>query len=246
MSNHWVDIGNSSLIFVIGANPAENHPACMAHVNRARYDLWNRGRKARMVVVDPRKTRTAQQADVHVRIRPGTDIAFINGLLNYIMSGTTADTTFKTNFAAWHNNTAPNSSSLGRSFLPDGAGAITLTDAALQGATKVRYDSVATSAFDSETYGKRGWPKWCDTRVKVDTTTDANAPRYKRSTMTTSNGWVFSNMIEFAESIGDPDCVYQKLKAHVAAYTTTVVADICGCAPSDIAVVAEELIANSR
>jgi anaerobic selenocysteine-containing dehydrogenase len=265
MSNHWVDIGNSSLIFVMGANPAENHPACMAHVNRARYDGWGRGRKARMVVVDPRKTRTAQQADVFVRIRPGTDIAFINGLLNYIITGAdtaTVDATFATNFRAWHNGTAANSTSYGRVFLDDTTaftygnpplGSVTMNAAQLQDATtKVTYDGVATNAFDDTSpgapMGKRGWPKWCDTRVKVDMS-NPNAPVYKCATMETGPAAArktFSNMVVLADSIDDPDCVYQKLKAHVAAYTAAVVADICGCAASDIATVAEELIANSQ
>jgi anaerobic selenocysteine-containing dehydrogenase len=260
MSNHWVDIGNASLIFVIGANPSENHPASMAHVNRARYDLWNRGRKARMVVVDPRKTRTAVQADVYVRIRPGTDIAFINGLLNYVFTGVeggTLNPTFSANFVGWHNGTevnsplgaVPNSTSLGRIFYDDSSGSAgrTMDATRLHGGLipKVLYNGVATNAFDSPTYGLRGWPKWCDTRVKVDSS-DPNKMDYKRVTMTDTQNSVYSNMIELAESIGDPDCVYQKLKAHCAAYTDTVVADICGCAPSDIAVVAEELIANSQ
>ena len=38
-----------------------------------------------MIVIDPRKTRTALQADRYVRIRPGTDIAFVNGLVRYII-----------------------------------------------------------------------------------------------------------------------------------------------------------------
>jgi anaerobic selenocysteine-containing dehydrogenase len=262
MTNHWVDIGNTSLVFVIGANPAENHPASMAHVNRARYDTWAtpRNRKARMVVVDPRKTRTAVQADLYVRIRPGTDIAFINGLLNYIIAGAdagTVDATFATNFRAWHNNTSPFSSSglpgqpdaVCREFYADdsGSAAVAFNAAALSTAgvyAKVQYDGAPTNAFDSTDYGKRGWPKWCDTRAKV--VVASGVADYKRVVMKTTTDKTFTNMIELAESIDDADCVYQKLKSHVAYYTDTVVADICGCAPSDVAAVAEELIANSQ
>jgi anaerobic selenocysteine-containing dehydrogenase len=120
MTNHWTDIGNASLVFVIGANPVENHPACMAHVNAARSDIHYNdlgapvsfGRKARMIVVDPRKTRTAQQTensgnDLYVRIRPGTDIAFINGVMKYVFddleSVTPYNPTAAANFIAWHN-----------------------------------------------------------------------------------------------------------------------------------------------
>ena len=99
MTNHWADLDNASMFFVMGANPVENHPASMAHVNAARYDTHGRGRRARLVVVDPRKTRTAVQADLYVRIRPGTNIAFINGVMNYIFTeGYTNNATFAANF----------------------------------------------------------------------------------------------------------------------------------------------------
>jgi anaerobic selenocysteine-containing dehydrogenase len=91
MTNHWNDIDNASMVFVFGANPAENHPACMAHVNAARF---GNGKNAKLIVVDPRLTRTARQVDTSrgdrfVRIRPGTNVAFTNGLLNYILNQTT-------------------------------------------------------------------------------------------------------------------------------------------------------------
>ena len=79
MTNNWTDIGNSSCVLVMGANPSENHPACMAHINRAR------DRGAKLIVVDPRQTRTARQADKYIRIRPGTDIAFTMALTKYII-----------------------------------------------------------------------------------------------------------------------------------------------------------------
>ena len=91
MTNSWTDIANSTLILVWGANPSENHPACMAHINRARFpkDFFTDPRAnkqpAQMIVIDPRKSRTAVLADKYVRIRPGTDIALANGLLKYMI-----------------------------------------------------------------------------------------------------------------------------------------------------------------
>lgn len=78
MTNHWIDLKNSDVIFVIGGNPAENHPASMLWINRARQD-----RKARLLVVDPRLTRTGARADLYAPIRSGTDIVFLGGLINY-------------------------------------------------------------------------------------------------------------------------------------------------------------------
>ena len=80
MTNHWVDLKNADCVFVIGGNPAENHPASMAWINRAREE-----RGARLVVVDPRLTRTAAVADLYAPLRPGTDIAFLGGMINYVL-----------------------------------------------------------------------------------------------------------------------------------------------------------------
>lgn len=78
MTNHWNDLKNSDVILVIGGNPAENHPASMLWINRAREE-----RKAKLVVVDPRVTRTAARADLYAPLRSGTDIVFLGGLINH-------------------------------------------------------------------------------------------------------------------------------------------------------------------
>ncbi len=85
MTNHWADMANSTNVVVMGANPVENHPASIAHINAARAGGMGHP-KANMIVIDPRKTRTALQADTYVRMRPGTDIAFVNGLVRYIIN----------------------------------------------------------------------------------------------------------------------------------------------------------------
>jgi len=77
MTNDWVDIKNSNCILVIGGNPAENHPASLLWVNKAR----EKGGK--LVVVDPRLTRTAATADYYAPLRSGTDIIFLGGMINY-------------------------------------------------------------------------------------------------------------------------------------------------------------------
>lgn len=79
MTNHWIDLKNSDCIFVIGANPAENHPASMYWVNAAI------AKGAKLVVVDPRFTRTAAKAHIYAPIRSGTDIAFLGGIINHIL-----------------------------------------------------------------------------------------------------------------------------------------------------------------
>ncbi|SFP44360.1 formate dehydrogenase subunit alpha [Tranquillimonas alkanivorans] len=79
MTNTFNDIRNSRSIIIIGGNPAEAHPVSMLHV------LNGKENGAKMIVVDPRYTRTARHADEYVRIRPGTDIGFLWGLVRIIL-----------------------------------------------------------------------------------------------------------------------------------------------------------------
>src|SRR5512142_790257 len=81
MTNHWVDIKNADVVMVMGGNPAEAHPCGFKWVVEAKAH-----RKAKLVVVDPRFTRTAAVADLYAQIRPGTDIAFLGGVINYLVS----------------------------------------------------------------------------------------------------------------------------------------------------------------
>src|SRR5262249_24602638 len=78
MTNGWVDIKNADLILVMGGNPAENHPCGFKWAIEAK-----RERNAKMIVVDPRFTRTAAVSDLFVQIRAGSDIAFLGGLIRY-------------------------------------------------------------------------------------------------------------------------------------------------------------------
>jgi formate dehydrogenase major subunit len=80
MTNHWIDIRNADVILVMGSNPAENHPISMKWVKEAREK-----RGAKLIVVDPRFTRTAAKADLYAPMRSGTDIAFLGGMIKYIL-----------------------------------------------------------------------------------------------------------------------------------------------------------------
>jgi formate dehydrogenase major subunit len=81
MTNSWTDIKNTDLVLVMGGNAAEAHPCGFKWVTEAMQH-----RKAKLIVVDPRFTRTAAVADVYAPIRVGTDIAFLAGVLNYMLS----------------------------------------------------------------------------------------------------------------------------------------------------------------
>jgi formate dehydrogenase major subunit len=80
MTNTWQDIKNANLVIVMGGNAAEAHPCGFKWVIEAKIENG-----AKLVVVDPRFTRTASVADYYAPIRPGTDIAFLNGVIRYLL-----------------------------------------------------------------------------------------------------------------------------------------------------------------
>jgi len=80
MTNHYIDLKNTDCALIIGSNAAENHPMSFKWLTKAREE-----RGARIISVDPRFTRTSAKADIYAPIRSGTDIAFIGGMINYIL-----------------------------------------------------------------------------------------------------------------------------------------------------------------
>jgi formate dehydrogenase major subunit len=81
MTNGWIDIKNTDMMLIMGGNPAENHPCGFKWPIEAKLH-----RNAKMIVVDPRLTRTAANADLFLQIRAGSDIAFLGGLVNYAIA----------------------------------------------------------------------------------------------------------------------------------------------------------------
>jgi len=81
MTNHWADIKNADVIVIMGGNAAEAHPCGFKYVVEAKAK-----RGAKLVVVDPRFTRSAAVADYYAPIRVGADIAFLGGVINYLLS----------------------------------------------------------------------------------------------------------------------------------------------------------------
>ena len=79
MTNHWIDFKNSDVIFIMGSNPASNHPVSFKWVQAA----MDRG--AKVICVDPRFTQSAAKAHLYAPLRSGTDIAFLGGMIKYII-----------------------------------------------------------------------------------------------------------------------------------------------------------------
>jgi len=89
MTNSYNDIHNSKAILIIGGNPAEAHPVAMQHVFQGK-----ERNNAPLIVIDPRFTRTAAHADLYIRIRPGTDVPLVWGMLWHIFKNKWEDKEF--------------------------------------------------------------------------------------------------------------------------------------------------------
>ncbi len=89
MTNSFNDIHNARAVLLIGSNPAEAHPVAVQHILKAKEQ-----NNAPLIVCDPRFTRTAAHADEYVRLRPGTDVAVIWGILWHVFENGWEDKEF--------------------------------------------------------------------------------------------------------------------------------------------------------
>lgn len=84
----WSDIKFADVLLIAGSNTAECHPLSMPYI-------WGaRDRGAKLIVADPRQTKTALVSDIHLDLRPGTDIALTNGLLHVMIAENLVDREF--------------------------------------------------------------------------------------------------------------------------------------------------------
>jgi len=92
MTNHYIDFRNADVILNMGGNVAENHPVSFKWIQAAK------DRGATFIHVDPRFTRTSSKADIFVRLRSGTDIAFLGGMIKYILDNNLYDEFYVKNY----------------------------------------------------------------------------------------------------------------------------------------------------
>lgn len=78
----YADIGLADVIFIAGANPAVAHPIVYRYVE----DAKAANPKLKLIVADPRRSESCELADLHLPLRPGTDIALFNGILNILIN----------------------------------------------------------------------------------------------------------------------------------------------------------------
>jgi formate dehydrogenase major subunit len=92
MTNHYIDFRNADVILNMGSNVAENHPVSFKWIQAAKEN------GAIFIHVDPRFTRTSTKADIFVRLRSGTDIAFLGGMIKYLIDNNMYDEFYVMNY----------------------------------------------------------------------------------------------------------------------------------------------------
>ncbi len=209
------DLQNADCIVVMGSNMAECHPVGFRWVMKARE------RGATVIHVDPRFTRTSAMSNLHVAIRSGSDIAFLGGLINYIIAH---DRWFKEYVLAYTNASTIVS--------PDFKDTEDL-DGLFSGYDPATRQYVPASwAYEGteRSPGQRGSPK------------SQNAPHTKEG----QPGVDFqSHPPRTDPTLQHSRCVFQILKRHYARYTPEMVSRVCGCSPQEFETVAQTLCDNS-
>ena len=191
---------------------AECHPVGFQWVMEAK------ARGATIIHVDPRFTRTSAMADIHVPIRAGTDIAFLGGIVNYILQH---DRCFQEYVVQY-----TNASCILREDFKDTED----LDGVFSGwdRKKGMYDETSWQYEGIDGEVPAAGHKEIVPAGSKDEVRGKNAKEIPRD-----------------PTLQHPRCVYQILKKHYARYTPQMVADICGIAPEQVVRVAEELCRNS-
>ncbi len=201
----------------MGSNMAEQHPVGFQWVVEAKE------RGAKVIHVDPRFTRTSAMADLHVPIRPGTDIAFLGGVVNYVFE-----------HDAWF-----------REYVQHFTNAPVIIKADFQ-------DTEDASGFFSgwnpehSAYGIDTWgynkSSGEATAGKTEQQADVSGEQsHGAHGMDLKKG----DPPDVDNSMQDERCILQIVRRHFSRYTPEAVSEICGCSPGDVIKVAEALCENS-
>ncbi|MED9873540.1 MAG: molybdopterin-dependent oxidoreductase [Eggerthellaceae bacterium] len=197
MTSHWCDFQNSDVIMNIGSNSAENHPVSSRWIHKAHDN------GAKWIVVDPRYTRTAEQADIYCPIRSGTDIAFFGGLYNYIIEND-----------LWQHDYVLNYTNASYLLDPD---------------YEFDPETGFFSGWDEET-GKYSNATW-HYQVESESTWDTSANGDYAWAVAPGVPEFTPPVVEHPKkdmTLQDPMCVFQQFKKHYSRYDMDTVCSICG------------------
>ena len=217
----------SDCIVIEGSNMAECHPVAFRWPMKAKTEHG-----AKIIHVDPRFTRTSAMADLYAPVRAGTDIAFLGGLINYVL-----------NSERW------NSDPFFKQYV------VNYTNAA----TIVRDDFQDTEDLDGAFSGlmeytgnKKGWP--FDGFVgQYDTATWQYAREGATGPPASGPGTPFDELIRSLRkpparrdpTLQHPRAVFQIVKRHFSRYTPEMVAEVTGCPKETFLAVARTILENS-
>ncbi len=238
-TNYQQDLAHSDCVLFMGSNMAEAHPVGF------RWPMKAKQRGATLIHVDPRFTRTSALCDVHVGIRAGSDVAFLGGLVNYVLSRgqwfreyvlhyTNASTIVQEGFQ--------DTEELDGLFSGYHGNRKTGTYDARGG--RWGYAGAETAHVGEEWSGAT--PMYSMVRQQlgihghgIDTGAPCHSGPRGEMTAVVEGGPAADPTLEH------PHCVFQILKRHFARYTPVVVSQVCGCSPEELERVAELLCANS-
>ena len=225
-------LAGSDCIVIMGSNMAENHPVGFRFVMKAKQQ------GARVIHIDPRFSRTSAMADLHVPLRAGTDVAFLGGLINYVVNSErwNSDPFFKEYVT--HYTNAP-------TIIGD-----TFKDTEDLGGLFSGYEP------EKRQYDLQSWVYAGQEGSHPSPTADpARTPAGKEEAdqaqqAQTAEPWGervgrMAENIQTDPTLEDPQCVFQIVKRHYARYTPEMVERICGVPRELFLSVAEALISNS-
>src|SRR6266404_4808143 len=217
MTNGWIDIKNTDMMLIMGGNPAENHPCGFKWAVEAKVH-----RNAKTIVVDPRLTRTAANADMYLQIRAGADIAFLGGVINYAVANNRIAKDYLLNFT-------------NASFI-------------IKDGFKLPEDGLY-SGFDAEkqAYDKKTWnyEEGGDLAGKPVAGSPAEKSLPPLASGATPPAPLLPPKIAYDLSLQHPNCVFQLLKKHYSRYTPEMVERITGI-PKEQFLKAAELYTSIR
>ncbi len=209
-------MANADCILIQGSNMAECHPVGFQWVMEAKL------RGAKVIHVDPRFTRTSAVADLHVPVRAGSDIAFLGGLINYVLQG-------------------------GHEF-HEYVVAYTNASVIIEGDFQDTEDLDGLfSGYDPETktYDPASWQYEGRAAPAAAGQREHGAARGEQHG-SGGAGIGDDGEVHTDPSLQHPKCVWQILKRHFARYTPEMVEETCGISPAQFREVAEALVSNSN
>jgi formate dehydrogenase major subunit len=209
------DLQHSDLIVLEGSNMAEAHPVAYQWVVEAK------ARGATVVHVDPHYSRTSALADVFVPIRPGTDIAFLGGIINHVISG-------EHDFREYVLNYTNASTIVGEEFGEAGADGL-------------------FSGFDPDTgtYDPASWQYEGAFVAAASGQRDQEGELRGRVPPLADDGHDPESPPRLDPTLQHARCVWQILKRHYASYTPEMVDRVCGIPPDLFATICGLFVANS-